>query len=53
MSPEKLEFILSRQLPDAEKRKRADYVIDTSVSLTETADEVERVIARIRARGKS
>lgn len=49
MTPEKLDFILSRQVPDAEKRARADYVIDTSVSLAQTAREVEQVIARIRA----
>jgi dephospho-CoA kinase len=52
MTPEKLDFILSRQVPDAEKRARADYVIDTSVSLAETARAVERVIAAIRAKGK-
>lgn len=49
MSPEKLAFILSRQVPDAEKRARADYVIDTSVSLEETAREVDRVIAAIKS----
>lgn len=52
MTAEKLGFILSRQVPDAEKRMRADYVIDTSVSLAETAREVDRVIAAIRVKGK-
>ena len=51
MTPEKLDFILSRQVPDAEKRARADYVIDTSVSLADTAREVDRVIAEIRTKG--
>jgi dephospho-CoA kinase len=51
MTVEKLDFILSRQVPDADKRARADYVIDTSVSLAQTASEVDRVIADIRARG--
>lgn len=51
MTAEKLDFILSRQVPDAEKRARADYVIDTSVSLEATAREVEQVIAAIRAKG--
>mgnify|MGYP001766586832 CR=1 FL=1 len=50
MNPEKLAFILSRQVPDAEKRARADYVIDTSVSLEDTAREVERVIEDLKAR---
>lgn len=52
MTEDKLDFILSRQVPDAEKRARADHVIDTSVSLADTAREVDRVIAAIRAKGK-
>jgi dephospho-CoA kinase len=41
MTSEKLDAILARQLPDAEKRKRADFVVDTSHGL-------DPVRARIR-----
>jgi dephospho-CoA kinase len=41
MTPEKLDAILARQLPDAEKRQRAHFVVDTSHGL-------DPVRARIR-----
>ena len=41
MTGEKLDAILARQLPDAEKRRRADFVVDTS-------DGLDPVRARIR-----
>lgn len=53
MTPEKLDFILSRQVPDEEKRARADYVIDTSVNLAETARAVDDVIEALKNRAKA
>lgn len=52
MTAQKLDFILSKQLPDPLKRARADYVIDTSAGLAETAGEVERVIAELRTKAR-
>jgi dephospho-CoA kinase len=45
MTPEKLDAILLRQLPDAQKRARADFVIDTDVPLPETRARVAEVVA--------
>ena len=45
MTEAKLDAILARQLPDADKRARADFVIPTDVPLAETRATVDRVIA--------
>lgn len=45
MTVERFESILARQLPDAEKRARADFVIPTGGTLDETRDAVRAVIA--------
>jgi dephospho-CoA kinase len=44
MTREKFEQILERQLPDAEKRKRADFVIDTSGDLAATRAQVDAIL---------
>jgi dephospho-CoA kinase len=52
MSVEKLAAILARQMPQAEKRKRADYVFDTSGSLARTRNEVKALVGALRANPK-
>ena len=47
MTRERLGLILSKQLPDAEKRMRADFVIETN-SLESARKAVENVIKQIR-----
>ncbi len=48
MSAEKFEAILAMQMPDAEKRARADFVIDTGVSLDKTRTQVRAVLDALR-----
>ena len=48
MSDAKFEKILARQLPDAEKRSRADFVIPTGSGLDETRQSVRRILACLR-----
>lgn len=39
------------QVPDAEKRRLADYVIDTSTDLVSTRRQVADLVAELRGRG--
>jgi dephospho-CoA kinase len=53
MTAEKFDAILSRQVPDAEKRTRADFVIDTSGGFERAHEQVRAILDALRdpARG--
>jgi dephospho-CoA kinase len=53
MSEEKFNRILARQMPDAEKRALADFVIPTGASLDETRASVRRIVACLTEGGDS
>jgi dephospho-CoA kinase len=50
MTAEKLDAILAKQMPDAEKRAKADFVIDTSQGLAYAEAQVADVITALRDR---
>lgn len=47
MSEEKFAHILELQLPDAEKRVRADYIIDTGTTLAQTRHAVGHLVTKL------
>lgn len=53
MTVEKLEAILARQLPQAEKVKRATYVIDTSDSIDATRQAVADLVQKLRQQAQA
>src|SRR5256714_1104244 len=47
MDAERLDSILARQMPDAEKRKRADFVVDTSHGLDPVRAQIKDILAKV------
>jgi dephospho-CoA kinase len=47
MTAEKLDAILARQMPDAEKRKRADFVVDTSHGLDPVRQRIRDILEQV------
>ncbi len=47
MSKEKFEAILKRQVPDAEKREKADFIIDTSLGMEAARERVREIIVEL------
>ena len=50
MTPEKLDAILARQMPDEQKRKLADFVVDTGGTIEHTWAQVDTIIGQIESR---
>ena len=53
MTPERFAAILERQTPDAEKRRRADFVIDTGLGLEAARVQVRRIVETVLSPGWS
>ena len=47
MTAEKLEAMLAKQMPDAEKRRRADFVVDTSQGFEAARAQVRAILAAV------
>jgi dephospho-CoA kinase len=50
MTVERLEHLLARQLPDEEKRARADFVVDSGTGLADMHANIDRLIDSLRGR---
>lgn len=53
MDAAKLDGILSRQTPDAEKRAKADFIIDTGQGVEAARTQVRDILAALRERAKA
>jgi len=53
MTAAKLEAIMTAQMPDADKRARADFVIDTSAGMDQARRQVADLVKALRARAEA
>ena len=47
MTPEKLDALLAKQEPDAEKRRRADFIVDSGHGLDHAREQVRQILREI------
>ena len=50
MSADKLDALLKRQMSDADKRARADFVVDTSGEIPATQRQIDAIVVSLRGR---
>jgi dephospho-CoA kinase len=50
MSRERLDEIVRRQMPDAEKRRRADYVVPTGLGKRASRAALARILRKLKHR---
>ena len=51
MTADRFEALLARQIPDEDKRARADFVVDTSSGLDAARDQVRAILTTVQAPG--
>ena len=52
MTPDKLEALLAKQMPDAEKRRRADFIVDSGNGLESAREQVRNILRKIATLSK-
>ncbi len=51
ITPERFEALLARQIPDADKRAKADFVVNTGAGLDAAREQVRAILNAVRAPG--
>ncbi|MGN7714550.1 dephospho-CoA kinase [Agrobacterium radiobacter] len=52
MTEEKFEMILARQTPDAEKRRRADFIVDSGSGVEAARNQVREILQKLAAESR-
>ncbi|MFL2816040.1 MAG: dephospho-CoA kinase [Alphaproteobacteria bacterium] len=47
MTKEKFEKIITQQIPNHEKKKKADFIVDTSISIEDARNQVANIVKKI------
>jgi dephospho-CoA kinase len=47
LSLDRFQALLARQMPDAEKRRRADFVVDSAHGIDRARDQVRNILAAV------